>query len=180
MATTSSEILQPVSAYRAETIANHFIEMAEKKGESLTQMKLQKLVFYAHGWHLAIRDKPLIDESIEAWRYGPVIRSLYNSFKHFRNDPVSVVSNADFDCFDDNGHVPSIDETGNLDHMFTKLLLEAIWNKLGGLDAIQLSNLTHKPGTPWSDTVAKYSGQLPRGIDIDDDLIKKYFKEHAV
>jgi len=44
-------------------------------------MKLQKLVYYAHGWHLALNNEPLIDEQVECWQYGPVISSLFHEFK---------------------------------------------------------------------------------------------------
>ena len=51
-------------------------------------MKVQKLVYYAHGWHLGLADAPLIGELVEAWRWGPVIRSLYAALAEFGNQPI--------------------------------------------------------------------------------------------
>jgi uncharacterized phage-associated protein len=66
-------------------IANYFIELAK----FITPMKLQKLVYFAHGWCLALADKPLINEKIEAWQYGPVVSSLYREFKKYGNEGIT-------------------------------------------------------------------------------------------
>ena len=55
--------------YNALVVANYFIDKAKAEGVSLTPMKLQKLIYMAHGWHLALYDKPLIDEQFQAWDY---------------------------------------------------------------------------------------------------------------
>ena len=65
--------------YSALAIANFFLE----NHKSISPMKLQKLVYFAHGWNLAISNNPLIKEPIEAWDYGPVISTIYNEFKLF-------------------------------------------------------------------------------------------------
>src|SRR5438093_7141533 len=67
--------------YGAKAIANYFLELAEVKDQKIDPMKMQKLVYFAHGWCLALKEAPLITEKIEAWAYGPVIRTLYGAFK---------------------------------------------------------------------------------------------------
>src|SRR5690606_24176720 len=74
--------------YTPAHIANYFLWKAKKENIELTAMKLIKLVYVAYGWYLAFKDEKLFDERIEAWRYGPVIPSLYHEFKRFRNDPI--------------------------------------------------------------------------------------------
>ena len=70
--------------YPATTIANEFLRLANAQGNSVTHMKLQKLVYLAHGWHLALCDgATLINEQIEAWDHGPVIRALYAAFASY-------------------------------------------------------------------------------------------------
>jgi len=71
--------------YRSMAVANWFIDHVR----NLTPLKLQKLIYYAHGWHLALRDQPLIDELIEAWEYGPVVPNVYHEFKEFGNQPIT-------------------------------------------------------------------------------------------
>ncbi|MCL6584270.1 MAG: DUF4065 domain-containing protein [bacterium] len=114
-------------AYDAKAIANYFLDLAKSKGEKLTLMKLLKLIYFAHGWHLAITGKPLIDEQVEAWQYGPVIPSVYHEFKGFGNQPItrSEIDPQLLKLFDI--EVPAIHE----DDSFTKSLLNKIWDTYG-------------------------------------------------
>src|SRR5437762_397203 len=75
--------------YSARALANTFLELAKEEGKSLSPLQLQKLVYYAHGWNLGIRNAPLIDAPIEAWRFGPVVQSLYHEFKEYGNNPIT-------------------------------------------------------------------------------------------
>src|SRR5262245_29920187 len=69
--------------YSALAVANYFLDLAKAKGLALDPMKLQKMIFFAHGWSLALYDEKLIDEPIQAWQYGPVVQSVYHEFKSF-------------------------------------------------------------------------------------------------
>ena len=75
-------------AYNSKAVANYFLELGDWDGESISPMKIQKLVYYAHGWHLGVTDEPLIDEQIECWPYGPVVDSLFHQFKHYGSGPI--------------------------------------------------------------------------------------------
>ncbi len=70
-------------------VANELIDLADSDGKDLTLLKLVKLVFLSYAFGLVLaKDEPLIDprfDKVEAWRYGPVIPSVYHSFKHLRN-----------------------------------------------------------------------------------------------
>ena len=77
-------------AYSARTVANYLIEAKSKEGGTPpTPMQLLKLVYIAHGWNLAINDRPLINDRVEAWRYGPVIPKIYQDLKQWGNTPVT-------------------------------------------------------------------------------------------
>ena len=67
--------------YDTLAIANAFIGLAAEAGERLTPTKSQKLVYYAHGWNLASYGKPLLGEVIQAWSFGPVVRSVCNRLR---------------------------------------------------------------------------------------------------
>lgn len=69
--------------YHAKAVANFFL----KRGHP-TQMKLHKLLYYAHGWHLGFTGEPLLDEAIEAWAYGPVVPSIYQELKMLGSAPI--------------------------------------------------------------------------------------------
>lgn len=70
--------------YSPQQIAAWFLRKGVPEGaEPITHLKLQKLVYYAQAWSLAILNKPLFDEDFKAWRYGPVEPSLYHELKKF-------------------------------------------------------------------------------------------------
>ncbi len=73
-----------------KAIANYFLDRAADAGDAPTPMKVQKLVYYANGFYLAIFGEPLIDEQVEAWAYGPVIPSLHREFLEYGNGPITA------------------------------------------------------------------------------------------
>lgn len=65
-----------------KNIATWIVNRIDRQsGESITHLKLQKLVYYVEAWYLANFDRPLFDEAAEAWTHGPVYRSLYDKYK---------------------------------------------------------------------------------------------------
>lgn len=71
-----------------QVIANYFLSFANTTGDLLTNLKLQKLVYYAQAWNLAIVGESLFSEDFEAWVHGPVLRDLYTSYKEFGSNPI--------------------------------------------------------------------------------------------
>ncbi len=68
----------------AQDVANYFIFKAQEEGqELLSNLKLQKLVYYAQGIYLAEYGIPLFDDKIIAWQYGPVVPELYRKYKSY-------------------------------------------------------------------------------------------------
>jgi uncharacterized phage-associated protein len=178
--------------YSAAAIANEFIDLADAQGEKLTHMKLQKLVFFAHGWHLALYGEPLLDEQVEAWKFGPVIRSLYLELREQGDRPVQEkivkfrfssrtgvpISKADWRDLVAKEHTPSADDDP-ANAAETRAFLKRVWDVYRPYTAIQLSNLTHAPGTPWDQVFNNYRGQVPKGTDIPADSIRDYFSTLA-
>ncbi|HEV8070310.1 MAG TPA: type II toxin-antitoxin system antitoxin SocA domain-containing protein [Planctomycetaceae bacterium] len=168
--------------YSAAAIANEFIDLAAASGESLTQMRLQKLVFFAHGWHLAIYGKPLLDEQVEAWKFGPVIRSLYRELRESGDKPIrgKIVKWKTTGRFKTPEFTLSEYVPGLHDHpdkaAETKAFLRRVWDVYRPYTAIQLSNMTHAPGSPWETVYRSYSGDVPKGTDIPTDTIQRYFE----
>ena len=150
--------------YNSLIIANYFLYLANRDNKLVSAMKLQKLVYFAHGWYLALTGDALIDEQVEAWSYGPVIPSIYHRFKHFGSNPIEGFAS---DIFHPEAMFPEDQEI--------KRFLEKIWQVYGKLTAIQLSNMTHEPDTPWYKTRGERA--VPKSTDINPDIIKEYFKE---
>lgn len=155
--------------YSAKAIANYFLDLAKSKRQTLTPMKLQKLIYFAHGWHLAMYGEPLIDEQVQAWDYGPVIHSIYTEFREFGAGPIEDRA-TDLDVALMALVTPAVHPNDKRTIQF----LNRIWEVYGKYSAIQLSNLTHTPGAPWQE--ARKQAQSLRSVAISNDLIGKYFR----
>lgn len=159
-------------------VANGFLELAKKDGVELTPLKLNKLVYLAHAWHLALFDEELLDEYVEAWKYGPVVPSVYHTFKRFGNGPVSTPAFAIQPGMFGGRNVTQAELQGSSDETQTiKQLLETVWKSYGKYSAAELSAMTHRKGTPWYQTWHHEEGSKIRGKHINNDQIGKYFRE---
>ncbi|MCK5537110.1 MAG: SocA family protein [Thiomargarita sp.] len=121
-------------------------------GEGLTNLKLQKLVYYAQGFYLAMFDKPLFAEPIEAWTHGPVVPKLYHAYKQYGQDCVPISD--DF----------SLEQ---LNHEIFELLNE-VYCVFGQYTAWKLRDMTHEE-LPWKNH--EYEGSM-----IPHSELKSYFK----
>lgn len=155
-------------AYDAKAIANRFLDMATRDNVAVTPMKLQKLIFFAHGWNYGLYDEPLIVDPIQAWQFGPVVPSIYHEFKHVGSGAISEhATEFDLEKFElIEPDVPDDDDR-------TIKLLERIWTTYGKLPAVELSNLTHLADTPWDRTWRGSAGA--RNAIIPDTLIRDYY-----
>lgn len=154
--------------FSAKAIANFFLNEAKQRGELLSPMKLQKLVYYAHGWFAGHTGKPLIDETVEAWQYGPVIASLYHEFKRFGSGSITGKATA-FDARD----FEMIEVPVPVD-LSVQQYLRNVWESYGKFTATRLSEMTHAPDGPWDQTWKRNEGV--RGADIPFELIRVHFK----
>lgn len=76
---------------KANQVSNYVISLTQNNPEeNLTNMKLQKILYYLQGYYLAIFNEPLFDDSIEAWKYGPVVCQEYHAFKGYGHNPIIV------------------------------------------------------------------------------------------
>lgn len=146
-------------------IANEFIKRAQERGLALTQMQLQKLVYLAHGWTLAVLGGPLVTDRVQAWEYGPVYPALYRALKRYGSAPVSrLIVHGDFDRLKPFSQTPVQAGLTPQEHS----LIDKVFDAYGGYPAFQLSALTHEPNSPWSKVTAT-------NAVIPDELIKDYF-----
>ena len=74
----------------ANTVADYFLALANEIEELITNLKLNKLVYYTQAWHLALFKEPMFEDEIEAWVHGPVLPVVYDTYKHFKWTPINV------------------------------------------------------------------------------------------
>jgi len=121
--------------YPVITIANKFIDLA--KNEPLTNMQLQKMVYIAHGFSLALRDTKLYYEYTRAWNFGPVVPELYEKLReHDSNQVKNKISSSPEEEIDKD----------------SSEIIEEVYKNYKQYSGPQLSGLTHQKNTPWSKT----------------------------
>ena len=164
---------------QAKAVANYFLELAERDGKPITPLQIQKLVYIAYGWYLAIEDEQLIDdEYIEAWDYGPVFPSLYLEFRHFGRERIEGRAR-EFELSEDREVIgefqPSLSELEDDPNkaQFIRTFLDRIWEVYGNYSGGQLVSLTHAEGTPWDR--ARKAEEGKRNPQIPDDFIKQHY-----
>jgi uncharacterized phage-associated protein len=151
--------------YPASLIAFAFVERGIKENKFVTQMKLQKVIYFAQGVHLAKFDEPLIQEEIQAWKFGPVVPEIYHQYKLYGNEPIRTTD----------WIAPVFERDKDLKNLSTnaKKSIEYTWDVTKDLSAITLSNWTHRKGSPWE----KFYTDMHLGIVIDNEEIRSYFKK---
>lgn len=141
-------------------VADFFVQIAnQSEDDQITNLKLNKLLYFAQGVYLARTGKKLFDDQIEAWTLGPVIPSIYHKYKVCGRAPIPNVR----------GNVPR-----NLFNADEYEALLDVMREFGQYTGNTLVTLTHMPGTPWSNTVNEGASI------IDLEKIKSYFSSHPV
>lgn len=72
----------------AAEVANYIVKRFQEAGDPVTNLKLQKLLYYVQGWHLGLTDEPAFEGRFEAWAHGPVCPDIYHRFKSYRWNPI--------------------------------------------------------------------------------------------
>jgi len=142
----------------ALTIAEYFIDKANKEKKPITNKKLQKLLYYAQVWSLVLNDEKLFSERIEAWVHGPAIPTIYRKFKGFEFNPIQL-------------------DTAGVSFNFSKKqndLLESIWSIYGKYNAEYLEALTHSE-LPWQEARKEISASEPSNNIISLATAKKFY-----
>jgi uncharacterized phage-associated protein len=138
-------------------IADYFIYVANETGSYLSNLKLQKLLYYAQAWHLALYGIPLFDEEFEAWVHGPVIPSLYAKYKKFGWKPIlEEVEKPEF-------------------HEELQNFLDEVTEEYFMLDAFELEMMVHRE-TPWIESRGGLPIDEPSHAIISQQSMKDYFK----
>ena len=181
-----------MDVYSPDAVSNTLLDLAESEGKEICPLKLQKLLYFCHGWHLGLTGQPLQRELFEAWKYGPVLRSIYREFRRFRNDPITgraVETQYIGPAHEGAGKIEQaigrvrvfeprlVDETVDLDTDFADGVIGRVWELYGDHSAVHLSRLTHENGTPWSQVMNAVEDREdpPPGLMIPDELMKDWF-----
>lgn len=155
----------------ALSVANYFIELSIRDGNPIRLLGLVKRVYIAHGFALALLGHGLLDprfDRVEAWKYGPVIPSVYHSFKQHKAEPIkdkTVVLKWNDQTHKETFEYPTLSDPEEKD------VVEMVWKRYYSFTGSELVDLTHKPGTPW-----KFCFIEGENVEIPDVLTEDYYK----
>lgn len=149
-------------------VCSYFVWQGIMRNRPVTQISLQKLLYFAQGIHLAKHGEPLFSDEIYAWKYGPVVKSIYRDFSIFGNNPMDFesVQKAMGDDFFLEREKLTREELDTL---------ETVWATFGRYSASELVKITHFEDSPWS-IALKANGSDVRDVVIQKEGMKVYFK----
>jgi uncharacterized phage-associated protein len=140
----------------AVDVAHYFLcQVDEDAGDLISNLKIQKLLYYAQGFHLAVCDEPLFEDTIEAWTHGPVVVDAYHCFKEYSSSAIPCPVEFNFGIFDTE----------------TSELLDEVYAVYGQFSAWKLREMTHEE-SPWRET--------PLGQVISHEKMKQYFQTQLI
>ncbi|MBB5686272.1 Panacea domain-containing protein [Sphingobium boeckii] len=157
--------------YDVRDIANFTLDFAEEYNLPLTNLALQKLLYFAHGWFYSLFDEPLIKNKFEAWQYGPVQRVIYNQFKICGNTPIRDIRATYIDPL--SGEAVYKPPLISGDH---KAVIREVLQKYARYTAGQLVEESHVEDGPWEYVWKQAEEVIYPGMKIPDALILDHFK----
>lgn len=141
---------------RADDVARYFLANQDTKtGVPISNLKIQKLCYYAQGFALVTLGRPLFLEDIEHWKHGPVVQSLWRNYRSYGSGPIPV---------------PQEPLNLSLYDSETMSTLDKVNQLYGQFSAWELRNKTHSE-PPWINT--------PDGCPITHQALRGYFESSA-
>jgi uncharacterized phage-associated protein len=161
--------------YEARKICNFLLSQYSATAFDLTNLRLNKLLYFIHGWSLTRRPKGIVRNHFEAWKLGPVVKPVYDAFKKYGDGPIT--NPAEFVDYSSGLTVAiPFDEIVEVDRQ----LIVRVFDSYASYSTNQLVCLSHQPGGPW-DTVLKGVEEGVRlSPRIPDVLIRQYFHGEIV
>ena len=157
-------------AHDGRAIANWVLDAAEKDGINLSNLSLQKVLFFCHAWHLVETGEPLIHHRFEAWQHGPVLQFLYRQFKSFGSDPIR-------------SRATGLNRKTGTQEVIRAEIPSDVQERLrrvvrfyGKLQPWDLVDLSHEAGSPW-DQVWHFEGKVNPGMKIENEAILEYYSK---
>lgn len=141
--------------HTAAQVAGYFLSLTdEDAGDTISNLKLQKLLYYAQGFSLALENRPLFDEPLVAWTHGPVVVEVYHAYKGHGSGAIPLPRGLDLRSFDKT----------------TRELLNEVYHVYGQYAAWKLRGMTHEE-PPWRNAYREAPGTV-----IRHPALKRFFK----
>lgn len=141
-------------ARQALDVAKYVINRCYCDGNAVSNLQLQKILYYLQGYYCAEFKQPLFDDRIEPWKLGPVVPNVYYVYNKYVADNI-------YQAYPEIGEILGFSED-------EKKVIDEIIDSKSKLSAWELVDATHKE-EPWKQ--AKANGDFY----IDVEMIQNYF-----
>lgn len=142
-----------------DEVVDYFLAKCDKDaGDLISNLKLQKLLYFAQGFSMAINDHPLFEDDFEAWTHGPVVPNVYHKYKQYGGNALPLPDSFDISKY----------STEDID------LMDQVYDQYGRYSAWMLRDLSHERGAPWD----KYFCPQANVI-IPKEAMKDFFKQRV-
>ncbi|WP_367871807.1 Panacea domain-containing protein [Luteolibacter sp. Populi] len=139
----------------ASQVARYLLALqCEEAGDLVSNLKLQKLLYYCQGMHLALKDAPLFADDVEAWAHGPVVRRVYGEYKEFGGNPIPCPEGEPDDLTEEERN-----------------LVEEVYQEFGQFSAWKLREMTHDE-LPYKEAEATGSKL------VNTETMRRFFKAY--
>jgi uncharacterized phage-associated protein len=155
------------------SVANVIIQEAIRRGKPVTNLSLQKIMYFVHGRHLLETGTPLIFGTFEAWKYGPVSVPAYDAFKGFGSKPITALATKK------DIRTGVISTVSLPDDIYLVKRITDLASPFIDLSAGRLVDLSHAPGSPW-DRVTAGDPDRVFGLRMTNKTITDYFRHHKI
>jgi uncharacterized phage-associated protein len=149
-------------------VSNYFIALSNETGNLISNLQLQKLMFYSQAWNIAICDKRFFDEEFQAWVHGPVLPKLYVEYKHFKWQPIN-----------ENLNKKHIELLKNKLDVKQNEILEDVIEEYFGLTGFELEKIVHSE-SPWVIARNGIPNDQPSNEIIHDQDIREYYSQFVI
>ena len=144
-----------------KTIAQFVVAFFQASGDPVSNLKLQKLLYYIQGWHMALNDgEPAFAGTFQAWVHGPVCPDVYHQYKGYRWNPII-----------EEAHMPDLD-------VKLKAHIQEVLNEYGADSGWQLERRTHLEA-PWIEARKGLPPDAESTEEITGESMTRFFKELA-
>ena len=155
-------------SFDGRAIANFVLDFCQERGRPITNLALQKIVYFCHVWYLVEYKRPLVKHKFEAWTHGPVLQYLYRDFKEFEASPI-IKRSKSLNLQTGEYEVAECNLFGA-----EKDLVESVIEFYSRIKPGTLVALSHTEGGPW-EAVWNHEGEINPGMKIQDEEILAFY-----
>lgn len=160
--------------YDPRAVANFMLDLAAERDALVSNLVLQKLLYFAHGHYLIRHKNPLVQGAFEAWTHGPVHSAVYQTFKHHGGAPITSRA-VGRNVITGEPRILARPESPAVE-----VILRDVLKAYGHLSPTRLIDISHASKGPWDAVMNKTQTSVSLGARIPDSVIRESFRHHKI